>query len=304
MALHSQATDTFWTGTSYLLASAVVQPFITRLSDVFGRRSLLLASLLLFTTGTVICCVSENLTLLLAGRSVQGIGGGGCFSMTHVIITDIIPLRQRPTYQSLTSVAWAIATITGPLIGGIFAQHSTWRWCFYLNFPFCLITIVMTALVIQLDTARPDISFFRKVLLVDWIGGGLFIGSTCSFLIGLTWAGSEHSWSSFQTLMPISAGIVSFAVTILWETMGAKEPFLRLKIFKAVTSNVAFFCAFLQGLIVGIVFYFWQGCIANTESQVVLSTLLPSFLLGDVQGSISNLRWHRSHTLECDCCTD
>ena len=197
------------------------------------------------------CSVSKNFTLMLSGRSIQGMGGGGCFSMIHVIITDIIPLRQRPQFLSLTSISWAIATITGPLIGGTFAQDSTWRWCFYLNFPFCFITIVMAVLVIRLDTVRTDLSFIGKIRSVDWIGGGLFIGSTCSFLMGLTWAGSEHPWSSYKSLLPISIGIATFIATILWESKGATDPFLRLSLYKTATANAAFFCAFLQGLIVG-----------------------------------------------------
>ena len=202
--------------------------------------------------------------------------------MTQVIITDIVPLRQRPAYQSLTSVAWAIGSITGPLIGGVFAQHSTWRWCFYLNFPFCLIAIVMATQVIRLETSRPHLLFLEKVRSVDWIGGGLFIGSSCSFLIGLTWAGSEHPWSSLQVLMPIIVGTAGFVVTILWEIRGAKEPFFRLNLFGTMTANASFFCAFLQGLIVShtlLTFDILEVSFANTETTDVVPAILPSFLL-------------------------
>lgn len=97
------------------------------LSDVFGRRQLLFLSVLLFTVGTVVCCVAISFTQLLAGRSVQGIGGGGTLSLGLVIMTDIVPLRQRPTYNGIIQIAWAVGTIMGPFIGGLFADHSTVR---------------------------------------------------------------------------------------------------------------------------------------------------------------------------------
>ncbi len=119
----------------YLLAAAVVQPLLSNLPDVFGRREILLLSLILFVIGTVLCSTAQDFTVLLAGHSVQGIGGGGGWALSNVILTDIIPLRQRPAYQSLFQIAWAVGLITGPLVGGLFAQYSTWRWCFYLSIP-------------------------------------------------------------------------------------------------------------------------------------------------------------------------
>lgn len=254
--LHGTATDTFWAGTSYLLVSAVVQPFIVAISDVFGRRALLLSSITLFTVGTIMCCVAHNFRLLLSGRSVQGFGGGGSLVLVQVIITDIIPLRQRPAYQSLTSVAWAVATITGPLIGGSFAQGSTWRWCFYLNFPFCLISFIMSAIVIRIDTPRPNLTFVEKIHSIDWIGGLLFIGSTTALLIGITWAGPGHPWSSAQTLVPLIIGVVFLGITVCYEIYGTKEPFIRLGLFKTLGANAGFFCAFIQGLCMFLLLYY------------------------------------------------
>jgi hypothetical protein len=104
-ALHGNATDVFWTGTSYMLANAIVQPLIAQFSDVFGRRCSLMLALCSFTIGLVICSIASNFTLLLVGRAVSGIGSGGCMAMTMSILTDIIPLRQRPTFQSLLALA-------------------------------------------------------------------------------------------------------------------------------------------------------------------------------------------------------
>jgi multidrug resistance protein len=132
--LRGTTTDAFWAGTSYLLTSAVFQPLIAALSDIFGRKEMLLASLVLFTLGTVLCApVAKDFAVLFAGRSIQGIGGGGVITLGQVIFADLVPLRQRPKYFSLVLAAWALGCVLGPLIGGLFVEHGGWRWCFYIN---------------------------------------------------------------------------------------------------------------------------------------------------------------------------
>jgi len=132
--LKGTTTDAFWTGTSYLLTCAVFQPFIAALSDIFGRKETLFVSLLLFTLGTALCApIAKDFATLFAGRSIQGIGGGGVITMGQVIFADIVPLRQRPKYFSLVLGAWALGSVLGPLIGGVFVERADWRWCFYIN---------------------------------------------------------------------------------------------------------------------------------------------------------------------------
>lgn len=170
--------------------------------------------------------------------------------MGQIILTDIIPLRERPLFISVTSLAWAIASICGPVIGGLFAQDTTWRWCFYINFPFLAIAIAMAQIVIKLDIVRPELTVMEKILSVDWVGGFLFIASTCSFLIGITWAGVNHPWASAAVIVPIILGVLGLAGTIYWEISFASQPFLRLNLFRLVTMNLATLASFLQGLIV------------------------------------------------------
>jgi multidrug resistance protein len=132
--LGGTTSDAFWAGTSYLLTCAVFQPFIAALSDLFGRKEMLLLSIAFFFLGTLLCApLAHNFTVLLAGRSLQGIGGGGIITMGQVIFADIIPLRQRPKYFSIVLGAWALGSVLGPLIGGLFVEKATWRWCFYIN---------------------------------------------------------------------------------------------------------------------------------------------------------------------------
>ncbi|PMD31069.1 MFS general substrate transporter [Hyaloscypha variabilis F] len=274
VSLNANTTQTFWIGSSYLLVSAVVQPFIVNLSDIFGRRPVMLSSIGIFTAGTVICCVTNNYAVFIVGRSVQGIGGGGSFALVSVILADIIPLRQRAQYQAVTSLAWSFAAITGPLIGGLFSQHTTWRWCFYINFPFCVFAFVMTSLVVKLNIDRPALSLKAKALSIDWIGAFLFIASACSFLIGIMWGGSQYAWSTMKTILPIVLGTVGLISCLFWEAYGATQPFFRLSLFRSRTSNAAYFCVFLQGLLTFCLLYYipfyFQAC---KDSSTTISGL-------------------------------
>ena len=246
--LHGDATDTFWTGTAYLLTQSVFQPCLVSLSDIFGRRLFYLISLGFFTTGTLLCCLSRNFNELLAGRSIQGIGGGGLLALGLVILTDIVPLRQRPIYLGVNQMSWALGSMSGPLIGGLFVQHTTWRWIFYLNFPFCGIGFLTVPVVMRLHVNRASVK--ERLLYVDWIGGFLFVSSTCSFLIGVTWGGSEYPWSSWRTLVPIIIGLAGIGATVAWECWGAAKPFLRLELFNSYSAIAAYTAAVLQGLLV------------------------------------------------------
>ncbi len=247
--LHGNATDTFWAGTAYLLTQAVCQPFIVALSDSFGRRLLYMISLAFFVIGTLLCCLSQNFNELLAGRSIQGIGGGGILALGLVILTDIVPLRQRPVYLGVNQLSWALGAISGPLIGGLLVQHTTWRWIFYLNFPFCGIGFLTVPLVMRLHVKRAPLK--ERLLYVDWIGAFLFISSTCILLIGLTWGGSEYPWSSWRTLVPIIIGLAGIVATVMWERYGAPRPFLHLELFNSFSALAAYTGALLQGLLVG-----------------------------------------------------
>ena len=184
----------------------------------------------------------------MAGRSIQGIGGGGILALGLVIVTDIVPLRQRPVYVGVNQMSWAVGTISGPLIGGLLAQHSSWRWIFYLNFPFCGIGFLTVPLVMKLHAKRASVK--ERLLHVDWIGAFLFISSTTSFLIGMTWGGSQYPWDSWQTLVPLILGAVGIIGTLVWERFGVSNPFLRLSIFNSFSALAAYTGSVLQGLLV------------------------------------------------------
>jgi MFS family permease len=230
------------------LSCAVFQPFIGSLSEIFGRQQLLIPSLTLFTVGCIIAGVAHNFTTLLVGRVIQGVGGGGIITLAQVIFTDIVPLRHRPKWWTIIQASWALGTVIGPLIGGLFVQHSTWRWIFWINFPFCGIGFVMVPLVIRLKTKKT--SFKEKLFRVDWIGGIIFIASLTSFLIAISWGGIQYSWSSWRTLVPMLFGGVGLIGALEWEWYAATEPVLRRSLFYNWSAKASYICAVVQGLLV------------------------------------------------------
>jgi MFS family permease len=153
---------------------------IASLSDIFGRRKSLFVSVLLFTIGSLIACLSKNFACLLSGRTIQGVGGGGVMVLTLIIATDVIPLRYLPKYQSLVQISWAIGTMSGPLFGGLFAQLTTWRWVFYINFPICGIGLFLVPLTIQQGGLGGTVK--QRVARIDFPGAALLVASFTTFL--------------------------------------------------------------------------------------------------------------------------
>ncbi|KAF2877538.1 major facilitator superfamily domain-containing protein [Massariosphaeria phaeospora] len=254
-ALEGSSIDAFWAGTSFLLSSAVFQPVIASVSEVFGRQQLLLLSLTFFTVGTILCAISTDFTLLLVGRSIQGVGGGGIITMSQVIFCDIVPLRQRPKYFSIVLGAWSVGSILGPVVGGALCQNSTWRWVFYINFPFCFLGFVLGFLFVRLDSAS-ELTVAQKLRQTDWLGAVLFLGGMSSALIGLSWGGIQYSWVSAQTLVPIIVGGLSVAVFVAWQLYVQPKSLLPMSIFASSSAVAAFYCALVNGLILFTALYY------------------------------------------------
>ncbi|KAK6002078.1 hypothetical protein QM012_001716 [Aureobasidium pullulans] len=214
-ALHTNTTQTFWTATSYLLTSAIFQPPIAALADVFGRQAMFLLAITLFTIGSIICCASHGIASMLVGRSIQGIGGGGILSVNLIILSDIIPLRQRAQYQGYLQLCFALGSNIAPVIGGLIVQKTTWRWLFYINLPFYAISLATVPFVIRYT--RPKTTAREQLLSIDWMGIILSIASTTLFLVGISWGGTEYSWSSAATLCPLLIGLGGVILTIIYE---------------------------------------------------------------------------------------
>ncbi|KAL4782634.1 major facilitator superfamily domain-containing protein [Aspergillus varians] len=252
--LHGTAIEAFWSGTSFLLSSTVFQPTFASLSGIFGRRPLVLVGLAFFFTGTVVCSVAKNFTYMLVGRSIQGIGGGGLIALSEVVVTDLVPLRLRGQYFGILSAMWSVGSVGGPILGGGFAQDVTWRWIFYINFPFIGVSLGSIILFLKLNIIPTSLA--EKLRQIDYIGTILFVASLSSFLIPLSWGGISYPWSSWHTLVPLIIGATGLLVFTYYESRFATDPIIPPKLFQNRTAVVSFAGSFLQGLVLWCILYY------------------------------------------------
>ncbi|KAH9904531.1 MFS general substrate transporter [Xylariomycetidae sp. FL2044] len=247
-------TEAFWIGSSYLLVNAVTMPLICSISNVVGRPISLTFSVAAFTLGTILCCVAEGIPLMLAGRCVQGVGGGGIHALSLVIQTDFVPLRWRPKWYGVTLAAWALGLGIGAIIGGAIVQNTTWRWIFYFQLPICAFGLVACPYLLTLRPKKASAQ--EKLSRIDWIGGFLFTGSATAFLIAISWGGTQHAWDSTATLAPLIIGILGLIATGIYEAYVAKFPFLPRDLFRDMSSITTYIAASLQGfMLYGTLYY-------------------------------------------------
>ncbi|RKF60470.1 Efflux pump FUS6 [Erysiphe neolycopersici] len=253
--LHGSAIEAFWAGTSFLLSSTVIMPSYGSLSHIFGRKPLLITALVCFLTGSVTAAVANNFVVLLVGRSWQGIGAGGIITLTEIIITDLVPLQERGKWYGLISAVWSVGSVSGPIIGGVFAQSVSWRWIFWMNLPITGIGFTCVILFLKQRMTRQD-SLKVQLCRVDWFGTILFIGATTSLLIPITWGGVMYPWSSPRTLIPFIIGILGLGIFGPYEYYISKEPMVRLSVFNNPTSCIVYFQAFLHGVVLWSLLYY------------------------------------------------
>ncbi|CRK20251.1 hypothetical protein BN1723_017855, partial [Verticillium longisporum] len=252
--LGGTALQAFWSGTSYLLASTVLQPSFASMSAIVGRKYVVYVSCLLFTVGSIICAVAQNFTVLLIGRSIQGIGGGGIIALSEVIVTDLVPLAVRGQWLSILSAMWAIGTVAGPLMGAGFAQHATWRWIFWINLPLMAVGLLMIYFFLNQTELPGDLR--TKLARFDWFGSFLFTAGSTILLFGISTGGVMYDWGSFRTLLPLILGILTLPVFAYWELHWAKEPIIDRGIFRNWTMIANYIMTVFHGMILWSLIYF------------------------------------------------
>ncbi|KAI9883386.1 MAG: hypothetical protein M1823_004854 [Watsoniomyces obsoletus] len=298
--LRGSAIEAFWSGTSFLIASTVLQPSFASFSHIFGRKPMTLVALAFFTLGAILAGVANGFTLMLVGRSIQGIGGGGLIALTEIIVTDLVPLRERGKWFGLISSCWAVGSVTGPLLGGGFAQDVSWRWIFYINLPLCGVAFIFIPLFLRLNYQTS--AFGAKLKRVDWVGSVLFVGSTMSFLIPITWGGVMYSWDNARTLAPLLIGVAGLVAFVFYEKLVAQEPLIPLEIFQNRSAIVSYLGTFIHGMILWSLLYYgplyYEACkgFSPIKAGVALLpetlTVAPaSVLVGVVVSITGRYRW-------------
>jgi EmrB/QacA subfamily drug resistance transporter len=212
-----------WVITAYLLASTAVAPVFGTLSDIYGRRAMIVAALSLFVAGSILCAVAPNMPVLIVARGLQGLGGGGIMPVVQTIISDVVTPRERGQYQAYFSSVWMVGGIVGPVVGGVFAEHLHWSMIFWINVP---LAIAALALLLP-KMAR--IPVFHRMRRVDWIGGILLMASAVLFMLVLTWGGNRYLWLSPVIVAMVGAS-AALAAAFVWHARNADEPFLPLSL--------------------------------------------------------------------------
>jgi MFS family permease len=207
-----------------------------------------------FTVGAVVGALAQDFTTLLVGRTIQGIGGGGIISLTEILITDLVPLRQRGKWFGFQSLSWAVGSVTGPLMGGAFAQEASWRWIFWINLPFCALGFLTLPFCLRLHHRPGRIA--SKLLRFDWPGAFLLTASTTSFLMPVSWGGVLFPWSSFCTLVPLILGIAGLLAFIFYELLKAECPLIPLRIFANRTAAANYTGTLIHGIVLWCLLYY------------------------------------------------
>src|SRR6516162_5870832 len=173
-----------WVITAYLLASTAVAPVFGTLSDIYGRRGMIIVSLSLFVAGSVLCALAPNMPVLILARGLQGLGGGGIMPIVQTVISDIVSPRERGQYQAYFSGVWMLAGLGGPVLGGVFAEHLHWSMIFWINLPLAFIALAL------LLPKMGRIPTFHRRRKVDWLGGVMLMASAVVLLLVLSWGGN------------------------------------------------------------------------------------------------------------------
>ncbi|KAJ7183444.1 MFS general substrate transporter [Mycena filopes] len=240
-------SDFSWVGSAYTLSSAAFLPLSGNLAQIFGRRHVTLGTILVFGVGSAVSGSARSMTVLIVGRAIQGVGGGGTQALVYIITADLIPLRERGLFNGITGMIWTVGSIAGPFIAGALAQKATWRWLFYLNLPLCAVAFASVA--VFLDVATPEGRILDKLAAVDWIGNILIIASSTSCMLGLTWGGGRYFWTSPQVLAPLIIGLFGLGFSIFYEITIATRPTIPKSVLSNRGSLLGYVATFLHGVV-------------------------------------------------------
>jgi EmrB/QacA subfamily drug resistance transporter len=258
-----------WVVTAYLLTSTAVTPLWGKLSDLYGRRIVFQAAIVIFLAGSALSGLSQDMLQLIVFRAIQGIGGGGLFAIAFATIGDVIPPRERGRYQGYFGAVFGVSSVAGPLLGGWFTDGPGWRWIFWINIPIGIAALVVTSIALKLPTSRREHQ-------IDWLGAGLIVGAVTSLLLYLDWAGRQFGWGAPVSLGLLIAAIVLSIAFVLAE-LRVPEPIIPMRLFANPIFRVGNLYGFLAGIAMfgGVIFLplFLQAVLGMTPTQSGLAML-------------------------------
>nr|WP_084672888.1 MDR family MFS transporter [Saccharothrix espanaensis] len=228
-----------WVVTSYLLAETIMTALIGKFGDLFGRKPAFLVSVALFMVGSFLCGWADSMTWLIVARAIQGLGAGGLMVTSMAVIADVVPLSERGKYQGLIGALFGVSTVVGPLLGGLFVDHLSWRWAFYVNLPLGVLVLVVGFLRLPgvRTTAKPRIDYLG-ILLIALAATGLTLVTS--------WGGVEYEWASPTILWMAAGSLVALALFVRVE-LRAAEPMLPMRLFRNPVFTVCCVLSFVVG---------------------------------------------------------
>ena len=271
-----------WVVTAYLLAATAATPLFGKLSDIHGRRTILLLAIGIFILGSLACALAPTMLVLVIGRSLQGIGGGGLIPIAQTVIADILSPRERPMAQSYTSVVFMSASILGPVLGGLLTDHLHWSFIFWINLPLGAVALVMTGRALR-RLPRHD-----RPHQIDIPGVTLMMAASVALLLALDWGGTHYRWISWQ-ILALVAGSAMLWVLFAVRLLTAREPFIPLAILRGrLTSAITCAAFFSIGTIVGVTIFAPLFCQIVLGASASLSGLaLIAFMVGSTIGALA-----------------
>ncbi|KAH7198472.1 major facilitator superfamily domain-containing protein [Fusarium flagelliforme] len=244
-----------WIGTSFVLAHTASTPSWGKISDIWGRKPILLVANVIFFAGSLVCALVDDLTVFIAGRAIQGLGAAGMQTLVNICISDMFSQRDRGLYYGLTSIVWAVASGVGPILGGAFTDQLSWRWCFWINLPITAAVFVLLFLILKLPS--PNTPVWAGLKAVDWPGSFLIVGGTLMLLLGLYLGGVYEPWDSAKVVCLIVFGIITALLFVWNEWKLAEYPVIPVHIFKSWPSSAAYAVTFFHAFVfMGVAYYF------------------------------------------------
>ena len=274
-----------WVVTAYLLTSTVATPLYGKISDLYGRRPVYIFAIVVFVVGSMLAGLSQTMWQLVATRALQGLGAGGLMALTFAIIGDIIPPRERGRYTGYFTGVWGLASVAGPLLGGFFTEHLSWRWIFYINVPLGVVALIVVNAVLH-------VPFQRREHSIDYLGAALIVSGVSSLLLALVWGGQRYRWESSTIISLLVASALLLVAFVLWEAR-ATEPILPLRLFRnsifTMTSAVGFVVGTAMfGAIVFIPIYLR---VVDGVTPTRAGLLMLPLMFGIIISSISSGKW-------------
>ncbi|KAH7004519.1 major facilitator superfamily domain-containing protein [Fusarium venenatum] len=284
-----------WIASGYFITSTVGQLMYGRLSDIWSRKIILLVGLAIFFIGSLASSLAESVLQLAIFRAFTGIGGGGLMTVAQLIVSDVVPLRERGKYQGILGAVVAIANGIGPVVGGALSSSSedSWRWIFRMQLPLTLLTTICVLFFMPLKGVQGD--WKLKLKAVDFLGIFLALAGMTVVILGLTWGGKEYAWNSSQVISTLVIGTAVSIAFMLWQWKGPKYPLIPLHIFRSKIVNGACLTMAINGWnFVMQVYYiplFYQLVYGYSATKAG-AMLLPITLLQTASSTLSGLIVH------------